>query len=64
MIVSGQFLSLLFVNLHGGRDDLRTLIGHDIHVTHRVHKVFEIAFGNIREPLIPTAQDQDMEPTG
>ena len=52
----------LFINLHGGREDLRTLIGHDIRVTHHVDQVFEIDFGNIREPLIPVTENQDMEP--
>ena len=52
----------LFKNLHGNREDCRTRIGHDIRVTHHVHKVFEIASGNVREPLVPAAKDQDMEP--
>jgi hypothetical protein len=31
-------------------------------IAHHVHNVFEIAFGNVREPFVPVAQDQDMEP--
>ena len=52
----------LFKNLHGNREDLRTRIGHDIRITHDAHQVFEIPFGNVWEPLVPAAENQDMEP--
>jgi hypothetical protein len=58
----GPYFGLCFVDLHRYQKNSGTLIRHDIRVTHLVHPIFEIAFGNIREPLIPAAQDKDMEP--
>ncbi len=43
--VSG--LVLLLVNPDRDRENIRTLIGHDIRVTHHAHQVFEISSGNV-----------------
>ena len=51
-----------YKNLHSNREDLRTRIGHDIRITHDAHQVFEIPLGNVREPFVPAAENQDMEP--
>ena len=31
-------------------------------VTHDVYQIFEIPFGNVREPLVPASENQDVEP--
>jgi hypothetical protein len=38
---------LVFVYLHGNREDLRAFIGHDVRITHYVHQVFEIPLCNV-----------------
>ena len=61
-----EFVSLTFlryfVDFYGYWQEIRSLVRHDIRVTHNVHEIFEVAFCEAGKALVPASKDQDVEP--
>jgi len=55
-------VSGFFIHLYGNRQDVGALVVHDVRVAHHMHEVFQVPFCKVREPFVPPAKDQDVEP--
>ncbi len=54
--------SAFFEDIHRHRYDTRPLVRHEVGIGQDMNHILQIPLYNIREPLAPAPEDQDMEP--